>query len=164
MFVEQNITLPIYMLLPSYMLLPIYTSLPIYMLLPTLACAACKVKEWAGEAYDACAETVGACGAALINSRRGQSLTITHTVTLTVTACRSRALSDPERLDLPDALCRLHLLQIGAFILLISVTFFFHDDIDVVFGGNQPLLLGTIIKSGVIPLFCDNRWALFSIY
>ena len=44
------------------------------MLLPALACAACKVKEWAGEAYDACAETVSACGAALIISRRGQSL------------------------------------------------------------------------------------------
>ena len=49
---------------------------------------------------------------------------LAHTVTLT--ACRSGVLSDPERLDLLDALCRLHLLQIGAFMLLIYVLTFFY--------------------------------------
>ena len=79
-----------------------------YQHVATCATLYLRCKEWAGNAYDACAETVGACGTF---SQRAEHWTIyTHTVTLT--ACRS---TDSERLDLLDALCRLHLLRIGAF-------------------------------------------------
>ena len=49
MFVEQNITLPINMFYMCYL----------------------RCKEWAGNAYDACAKTVGACGTF---SQRAESL------------------------------------------------------------------------------------------
>ena len=69
------------------------------------------------------AQSVGACSV----ERRVKSLCIT------VTACRSRAFLDG--LDPPDTLCRLHLLQTGAFCVMSL-------------GADQPPLLGAIVQSG----------------